>query len=68
MLLLNPKLRKQVTAFKEEDAQKMVNKLNSQTIEGKLTSFGQLIYQVLKRLEEKTCGYDLLHIGFLRTV
>lgn len=62
--LLNPKLRKLIDAFEQEDAQKMVYRLNSQSIEAKLSSLGLLIYQVLKRLDEKTVGYDLLHRVF----
>ena len=62
--LLNPKLRKLVDAFEHEDAQKMVYQLNSESIEAKLSSLGLLIYQVLKRLNEKTVGYDLLHRVF----
>ncbi|MGB3977059.1 MAG: transposase, partial [bacterium] len=64
MLLLNPKLRKQVLLFLEEDAQKMVYRLNSETIGEKISSLGLLIYQVLKRMAETTPGYDLLHRVF----
>lgn len=64
MLLLNPGLRKQVLLFLEEDAQKMVYRLNSETIGEKISALGRLIYQVLKRLEETTYGYDLLHRVF----
>jgi len=64
MLLLNPKLRKQVLLFLEEDARKMVYRLNSETIGEKISALGRLIYQVLKRLEETTYGYDLLHRVF----
>ena len=62
--LLNPKLRKLIAAFEQEDAQKMVYRLNSQSIEAKLSSLGLLIYQVLKRLNENTIGYVLLHRVF----
>lgn len=64
MLLLNPRLRKQVLLFLEEDAQKMVYRLNSETLGEKISSLGELIYQVLKRLAETTTGYDLLHRVF----
>ena len=64
MLLLNPRLRKQVLLFLEEDAQKMVYRLNSETLGDKISSLGELIYQVLKRLAETTTGYDLLHRVF----
>ena len=56
MLLLNPRLRKQVLLFLEEDAQKMVYRLNSETLGEKISSLGELIYQVLKRLSESTAG------------
>ena len=62
--LLNPKLCKLVDVFEQEDAQKMVYRLSSQSIEDKLYSLGLLIYQVLKRLNEKTIGYDFLHRVF----
>ena len=64
MLLLNPRLRKQVLLFLEEDAPKMVYRLNSETLGEKISSLGELIYQVLKRLAETTTGYDLLHRVF----
>lgn len=64
MLLLNPRLRKQVLLFLEEDARKMVYRLNSETLGEKISSLGELIYQVLKRLAETTTGYDLLHRVF----
>jgi len=64
ILLLNPRLRKQVLLFLEEDAQKMVYRLNSETLGEKISSLGGLIYQVLKRLAETTAGYDLLHRVF----
>jgi len=64
LLLLNPKLRKQVVLFLEEDAGEMVYRLNSETIGEKISSLGRLIYQVLKRLSETTAGYDLLHRVF----
>ena len=64
MLLLNPKLRKQVLLFLEEDAGKMVYRLNSETIGEKISSLGLLIYHVLKRMAETTPGYDLLHRVF----
>ena len=64
MLLLNPRLRKQVLLFLEEDAQNMVYRLNSETLGEKISSLGGLIYQVLKRLAETTTGYDLLHRVF----
>ena len=64
MLLLNPRLRKQVLLFLEEDAKKMVYRLNSETLGEKISSLGGLIYQVLKRLSESTTGYDLLHRVF----
>jgi hypothetical protein len=56
MLLLNPGLRKQVLQFLEEDARKMVYRLNSETLGEKISSLGELIYQVLKRLSESTAG------------
>ncbi|WP_249225900.1 transposase [Bacteroides xylanisolvens] len=62
--LLNPKLGKLVEAFEREDAQKMVYRLNSESIETQLSSLGLLIYQVLKRLNEKTIGYALLYRVF----
>ena len=61
LLLLNPKLRNRVVLFLEEGAQKMVYRLNSETIGEKISSLGRLIYQVLKRLSETIPGYDLLH-------
>jgi hypothetical protein len=64
LLLLNPKLRKQVLLFLEEDAGKMVYRLNSENLGEKISSLGLLIYQVLKRLSETTTGYDLLHRVF----
>ncbi|MDS1032818.1 transposase [Porphyromonadaceae sp. NP-X] len=64
LLLLNPKLRKQVVLFLEEDAGEMVYRLNSETIGEKISDLGLLIYQVLKRLSETTPGYDLLHRVF----
>jgi hypothetical protein len=64
LLLLNPKLRKQVLLFLEEDAGEMIYRLNSETIGEKISSLGRLIYQVLKRLSETTPGYDLLHRVF----
>ena len=64
LLLLNPKLRKRVVLFLEEDAQKMIYRLNTETIGEKISSLGRLIYQVLKRLSETTPGYDLLHRVF----
>jgi hypothetical protein len=64
LLLLNPKLRKQVVLLLEEDAGEMIYRLNSETIGEKICSLGRLIYQVLKRLSETTPGYDLLHRVF----
>jgi len=64
ILLLNSRLRKQVLLFLEEDAQEMVYRLNSETLGEKISSLGELIYQVLKRLTETTAGYDLLHRVF----
>lgn len=54
ILLLNPKLRKQVLLFLEEDAQKMVYRLNSQALGEKISTLGGIVYQVLKRLEDTT--------------
>jgi hypothetical protein len=66
MLLLNPKLRKQVLLFLEEDARKMVYLLNSENLGKKISSLDLLIYQVLKRLSETTTGYDFLHRVFYK--
>ena len=64
LLLLNPKPGKQVLLFLEEDARKMVYRLNSETIGEKISSLGRLIYRVLKRLAETATGHDLLHRVF----
>jgi hypothetical protein len=48
----------------EEDAQKMVYRLNSQALGGKIYTQGGIVYQLLKRLEETTNGYDPLHRVF----
>ena len=64
MHLLNPRLRKQVALFLEEDAQKMVYRLDTETLGERISSLGGLIYGVLKRMEGATPGYGLLHRVF----
>lgn len=64
MLRLNHKLRNMTAAFLQEDAKKMVYRLNTQTPEQRIAQLGDLIYRILKRLDPNTFGYELLHSVF----
>jgi len=64
MLRLNLKLRNMTAAFLQEDAPKMVYRLNTQTPEQRIAQLGDLIYWILKRLDPNTFGYELQHRVF----
>ncbi len=64
MLRLNPKLRNMTAAFLQEDAPKMVYRLNTQTPEQRIAQLGDLIYRILKRLDPNTFSYELQHRVF----
>lgn len=62
MARLNPSLRKQLTPYLDEDAQKTEYRSNSDEIHQKLVNLGVLIYKILRRI--KATEELLLHRVF----
>lgn len=55
---LNPSLRKELEPFVKEDSQKTEYKSDSETVYKRLTSLGELIYQILVRIRRANLFYS----------